>query len=255
MNPMPARPGAVVVATNADNPTQFAYAAAERVAELIRADGRFEPIEFLPHDPATNLSAEFTCHRFERELRLAYFSAHGAAEKQDDNTYTGRGLTDRVGSDRLFLACRPSDTYHSDGVLFTSAVLIVNACLCDGRLPDLLVRQPAQVRAVIGYRHDLQVGTDAQLRRWLGSRYDEYREHFIAALVQPIRSLLKGRSAQEARDDTFRLWCDLADAIRRWRASDASVDRLVLNIVVNNGFCLHLHFPQLPVSERLTVGG
>src|SRR4051812_14834551 len=104
-------PCAVVVATRVDWPTQFTYPAAERVADLLRQDGRFEVVEFLPYDAHNDdLYVRLRCLRDgtadgrRREFRLGYFSAHGMPDES--------GLVDVIPDGQTFME-------HITGSLFS----------------------------------------------------------------------------------------------------------------------------------------
>jgi hypothetical protein len=233
MTPPIARHAALVLATEADVPTQVCFPAAVQVNGLLSAAG-YAVAAQLPYLPPTtppnlnpHLASVFAQHLTATGasgFSLAYFSAHGASRLVPDpndptrpGTLEGYGLCALLPPRQVFMGFRPGATRHPLGHFFRSAVLVINACLHNGQLPQLLVSRPNEVRAVIGYRERLLCCSDAFCLHELGTALTPvYQTMYRDALVRPIRSLLAGRTPAEALLDTHTCWSDLARQVQAW---------------------------------------
>jgi hypothetical protein len=195
----------VVTAVNGDDAAAFAYPAAVEVAKLLQADGRYRVTRYLPYERTRHdIYVDILTHKSDppgHAYVFGYFSVHGSK--------TETGLVDAANQGQLFVDQTTTN-------LFTDAILVLTACLRSGQFPAAVTRRPNSVRAVIGYRSKLVIGTQTELRKWLGGHYDEYHHLVSGALAEPVRSLLRGESAGAARDAARGHWQTVCQRARVW---------------------------------------
>lgn len=244
--PPATRRTALVLATDRDVVTRYNFPSGWEVSRILREADSIDAVSLLPCLPDERsrkrrlagkqgsthetlpLPAEGAHDYLSRELQsrcggpggatarfvLGFGSAHGAPD----------GLRPTLGGEVLFS--------EAHACLFDRAVLVFAACMKDGSFPERLVGLPnTPVKAVIGYGPDLRSPVPESIQLWGQDVYHFFKQRFVAALVQPIRSLLLGRTAaqacQDARDHWGRLFSDSAEGrlkgIAEWNGNALAV--------------------------------
>ncbi len=219
--PASARRTALVLATDRDLVTRYNFPAGWEASRILRQADSIDAVSLLPclldgpsrrrrnagltgslHEtlplPAEQAHAylvqelQSRCGAAEAgpaRLVLGFASAHGSRD----------GLRPTLGGEVFF-----SDAHAR---FFDRAVLVFAACMHDGSFPQRLVSLAhTPVSAVIGYGPELRCPVPETIQLWGQDVYHSFKQRFIAALVQPIRSLLLGRTAAEACQDASDYW-------------------------------------------------
>lgn len=238
-----ARPAAVVLATAEDDPTRSAYPAALQINALLAIAG-YDVAALLPFAPTStdenlnpHLATALTNHLIATgatAYSVGYLSAHGALARFPDpsNSSTVEEIEcglwpgpvprdpndpNRIGvPPRTFMAFGPRDTQHPLGHFFESATLVITACLGTGQLPELLVRRPEQVCAVIGFlRVFIPVSAQMCQVHLTATRATAVWGMYLQAVTEPINALAAGQTATEAFNRTHTHWSELVRELDR----------------------------------------